>query len=83
MRTDKQFYLPDTDAGRAEYLAKAQGYLDAMYKKLPEYFGRLPKAPLMVKRVEAFRKLPAALRTITGRRRMENSRASSTPTCPT
>ena len=58
MRTDKQFYLPDTDAGRAEYLAKAQGYLDAMYKKLPDYFGRLPKAPLVVKRVEAFREVP-------------------------
>lgn len=58
MRTDKQFYLPDTDAGRAEYLAKAQGYLDVMYKKLPAYFGRLPKAPLVVRRVEAFREVP-------------------------
>ncbi|HOZ27799.1 MAG TPA: DUF885 domain-containing protein [Hyphomonadaceae bacterium] len=58
MRTDKQFYLPDTDAGRAKYLETAQGYLDAMYKKLPEYFGRLPKAPLVVKRVEAFREVP-------------------------
>jgi uncharacterized protein (DUF885 family) len=29
-----------------------------MYKKLPEYFGRLPKAPLIVKRVEAFREVP-------------------------
>jgi len=58
MRNDKQFYLPNTDAGRAEYLAKAQGYLDAMYKKLPEYFGRLPKAPLVVRRVEAFREVP-------------------------
>jgi uncharacterized protein (DUF885 family) len=58
MRTDKQFYLPNTDAGRAQYLATAQGYLDEMYKKLPEYFGRLPKAPLVVKRVEAFREVP-------------------------
>jgi uncharacterized protein (DUF885 family) len=58
MRTDKQFYLPDTDAGRAKYLETAQGYLDVMYKRLPEYFGRLPKAPLIVKRVEAFREVP-------------------------
>lgn len=58
MRTDKQFYLPNTDEGRAKYLATAQGYLDAMYKRLPEYFGRLPKAPLIVKRVEAFREAP-------------------------
>ncbi len=58
MRTDKQFYLPNTDEGRAKYLATAQGYLDAMYKRLPDYFGRLPKAPLVVKRVEAFREQP-------------------------
>lgn len=58
MRTDKQFYLPDTDVGRAAYLKKAEGYLDAMKVKLPEYFGRLPKAPLIVKRVEAFREVP-------------------------
>ena len=58
MRTDKQFYLPNTDEGRAKYLATAQGYLDAMYKRLPEYFGRLPKAGLTVKRVEAFREQP-------------------------
>jgi len=57
MRTDKQFYLPDTDAGRAGYLKTAEGYLDAMKVKLPEYFGRLPKAPLIVKRVEAFREV--------------------------
>ena len=58
MRTDKQFYLPDTVAGRAAYLKKAEGYLDAMKVKLPEYFGRLPKAHLVVKRVEAFREVP-------------------------
>lgn len=58
MRTDKQFYLPDTDEGRAQYLAKADEYLKAMYAKLPEKFGRLPKAPLVVKRVEAFRETP-------------------------
>jgi len=55
MREDDQFYLPNTDAGRAEYVALAEGYLDAMYKKLPNYFGILPKAALQVKRVEAFR----------------------------
>ncbi len=58
MRTDPQFYLPNTDEGRAAYLKKAEGYLEAMQVKLPEYFGRLPKAPLVVKRVEAFRETP-------------------------
>ena len=55
MREDDQFYLPNTDAGRAEYLRLADEYLAAMYKKLPDYFGILPKASLQVKRVEAFR----------------------------
>ncbi|HEV7693504.1 MAG TPA: DUF885 domain-containing protein [Hyphomonadaceae bacterium] len=58
MRTDKQFYLPNTDAGRAQYLAKADQYLAAMKVKLPEYFGRLPKAPLVARRVEAVREIP-------------------------
>jgi len=58
MREDDQFYLPNTDAGRAEYLRLADVYLAAMYKKLPDYFGILPKAKLQVKRVEAFRESP-------------------------
>jgi uncharacterized protein (DUF885 family) len=58
MRTDKRFYLPNTDAGREQYLELARGYLGEMKKKLPEYFGILPKADLIVKRVEAFREEP-------------------------
>ena len=58
MREDEQFYLPNTDAGRAEYLRLADTYLKDMYAKLPEYFGILPKADLQVKRVEAFRESP-------------------------
>lgn len=58
MRTDKRFYLPNTDAGRAQYLKLADGYLSAMKAALPRYFGRLPKADLIVKRVEAFREEP-------------------------
>jgi uncharacterized protein (DUF885 family) len=58
MRTDRQFYFPNTDEGRAAYLAMAEKYLGDMEKKLPEYFGILPKAGLMVKRVEPFREEP-------------------------
>jgi uncharacterized protein (DUF885 family) len=58
MRTDRRFYLPNTDAGREQYLTLARGYLDAMKAKLPEYFGILPKAGLEVRRVEAFREEP-------------------------
>ena len=55
MRTAPQFILPDTDPGRDQYIKLADGYLSNMKKKLPEYFGKLPKADLIVKRVEPFR----------------------------
>ncbi|MBL8553712.1 MAG: DUF885 domain-containing protein, partial [Phenylobacterium sp.] len=38
----------------------ADGYLAGMKKKLPAYFGILPKADLVVRRVEAFREIPGA-----------------------
>ena len=60
MRTDKRFYLPNNDAGAAEYIKLADGYLKGMKAKLPEYFGILPKAELVVQRVEAFREQPGA-----------------------
>ncbi len=58
MRTDKRFYLPSTDEGANQYIKMAEDYVRAMEAKLPEYFGLLPKAPLLVKRVEAFREEP-------------------------
>ena len=58
MRTNKRFYLPNNDAGAAEYIKLAEGYLGTMKTKLPEYFGILPKADLVVKRVEPFREQP-------------------------
>ena len=50
-RTDARFYYDTREA----YLADAQARLDAMEAKLPEFFATLPKAPLQVKPVEAFR----------------------------
>ena len=58
IRTDDKFYYPNTDEGRKGYLTEVQGYLDDIEKKLPEYFGILPKAGLVVKRVEPFREVP-------------------------
>jgi uncharacterized protein (DUF885 family) len=55
MREDEQFYYPNTDEGRQAYLDLNNKYLDAIALKLPDYFGRLPKAALEVRRVEAFR----------------------------
>ena len=59
MRNDPQFYYPNTEEGRAQYLAQAEAAIDAMYKRLPEQFGLLPRAELVVKRVEAFRERSA------------------------
>lgn len=59
MRTDPQFYFPNTDAGRQQYLDKTQAFNEAMEKALPAYFGTTPKSPLVVKRVEAFREKSA------------------------
>ncbi|QFU77902.1 DUF885 domain-containing protein [Halioglobus maricola] len=55
MRNDEQFYYPATDEGRAAYMAEATRLIDVMRTRLPEQFGLFPKAPMIVKRVEAFR----------------------------
>jgi len=59
MREDKQFYLPATDEGRQQYLDDAKHAIDDMREALPDYFGILPQAPMVVKRVEAFREQSA------------------------
>ncbi|GJL91968.1 DUF885 domain-containing protein [Hyphococcus sp.] len=60
VRDDPQFYYPNTDAGRQAYIDAATAHLDFIHTKLPDYFGILPKAGLVVKRVEAFREQPGA-----------------------
>lgn len=57
IRTDPQFYFPNTDEGREAYREATREFLAQVDRKLPEYFGRLPKAGLDVKRVEAFREV--------------------------
>ncbi len=57
IRTDPRFYYPNTDEGRQGYLDDTRTYLAEIEQKLPQWFGRLPKAGLEVKRVEAFREV--------------------------
>lgn len=59
MKTDKQFYLPDTEEGKEKYLADATAMIDNMKSRLDELFIVKPKADLLVKRVEAFREKAA------------------------
>ncbi len=54
-RTDDRFFYETREA----YLADANAALRKMEAKLPEYFGRLPKAPMVIKPVEAFREKSA------------------------
>ena len=60
VREDEQFYYPNTDEGRQEYLEVNNEYLNFIFDRLPDYFGRLPRAPLVVRRVESFREQPGA-----------------------
>jgi uncharacterized protein (DUF885 family) len=58
--SDPQFKFPDTDAGRQTYIDEATRAIANIKKELPNYFGLLPKADLVVKRVEAFRERDGA-----------------------
>ncbi len=54
-RTDPKYYAKS----REEYLAKVDTVMAAMTAKLPDFFATLPKDPLQVKPVEAFREKSA------------------------
>ncbi|RZV35620.1 MAG: DUF885 domain-containing protein [Sphingomonadaceae bacterium] len=54
-RTGDQFFYTSREA----YIADAEARIAAMEQKLPEYFGTLPKAPMVIKPVEAFREKSA------------------------
>ena len=59
MKEDKQFYYPDTNEGRAEYMKKAEMIIDSMKGRLDELFLTKPKAEMIVKQVEPFREKAA------------------------
>jgi uncharacterized protein (DUF885 family) len=60
VRENPQFYFPSTDEGREAYLQAARDHFGVIESRLPDFFGLLPKAGLVVRRVEAFRELPGA-----------------------
>jgi uncharacterized protein (DUF885 family) len=57
VRDDDRFYYPNTDAGRQAYIDAATAHIAFMRKQLPRYFGILPKADVIVKRVEPYREV--------------------------
>jgi uncharacterized protein (DUF885 family) len=59
VRSDQALRFPNTEEGRSAYLDAARTAIDDMAKRLPAYFGVLPRAELVVKRVEAYRERSA------------------------
>ena len=59
-KDDPRFYYPNTDAGRAAYLEASTVAIDNIKAQLPAFFGMLPRADVVVKRVEPFREQPGA-----------------------
>ncbi len=59
LRTDSEFFYPETDAARERYITEATAYIDDMRAQLDALFIRKPKADMIVKRVEPFREKSA------------------------
>ena len=57
--TSRDVYYPNDAAGRQRYLDETQKAKAAIEAELPQYFGTLPKAALVVKPVEPFREKSA------------------------
>ena len=60
VRDGKWNYYPNTDAGREAYITDATAAIENIKSELPKFFGLMPKADLVVKRVEAFREQDGA-----------------------
>ncbi|MFT7526918.1 MAG: hypothetical protein ACI9LY_002070 [Arenicella sp.] len=59
-KDSEEYYYPNTDAGRQGYIDDASAAIENIKAQLPDYFGILPKADLVVKRVEPFREQDGA-----------------------
>ncbi|PHS25814.1 MAG: DUF885 domain-containing protein [Robiginitomaculum sp.] len=59
-KDDERLYYPNDDEGRLGYIQDATAAIEKIKTQLPDYFGILPKADLVVKRVEPFREQDGA-----------------------
>lgn len=59
-KDDQRFYYENTDQGAQGYIDDATKAIENIKAELPKYFGILPKADLVVKRVESFREQDGA-----------------------
>jgi uncharacterized protein (DUF885 family) len=61
LRTDPKNFFPNTPEGKQAYLDQSKGYIDSIYADVKKYFNVLPKAPLEVRAVEAWREATAPI----------------------
>ena len=61
MRTDPQFYYPQSAEGRQMYLDQVNVVVDTLSARIEELFYGLPSIPLVVKPVEAYREASAGI----------------------
>ncbi|MBC7767976.1 MAG: DUF885 domain-containing protein [Phycisphaerales bacterium] len=54
MTADPRYAYPDSDEGRAQLIADVQARVNRVMERAPQWFGRLPRAPLEVRRVPVF-----------------------------
>ena len=55
IRDGKQYYFPNTAAGKQQYIDESTKAEAQVAAALPRFFGRLPKSKLLIKAVEPFR----------------------------
>jgi uncharacterized protein (DUF885 family) len=53
MYENPKYHYPNTPEGKAKLLADLNGQVQVISRKLPQWFGQLPKAPLEIKAVPA------------------------------
>ena len=51
LTADPRYQYEDSDAGRAQLIADVQARVNRVMERAPQWFGRLPQAPLEVRRV--------------------------------
>jgi uncharacterized protein (DUF885 family) len=61
IKTGAQYKYPNTEAGRQQYLKDANAFIAQVMEKSPQWFRRLPKAPLEVRAVETWRQETASV----------------------
>lgn len=54
MTADPRYAYPDTDEGRAQLISDVQARVTRVLERAPQWFGRMPRARLEVRRVPAF-----------------------------